>query len=153
MFVDPPGELVGVTIFDAPDGTLVPVAFNATAVQVTAVPLVNPLTVIGEVAPVLLSNPQVAVYPVMTLPPSLAGAVKVTVALVFPPVAIPMVGAPGTVTGVMLFEAADASPVPMALTALTVKVYAVPLVSPMTEIDAHGATQLPTKLPGEDVAV
>jgi hypothetical protein len=55
----------------------------------------------------------------------LAGAVKVTVALALPAVAVPMVGAPGTValaTGVTLLEAADAGPVPSALVAVTVKV-------------------------------
>ena len=50
------------------------------------------------------------------------GAVKVTVACAFPPVAVPMVGAPGTVAGVTLFDAAEAALVPFALVALTVNV-------------------------------
>ena len=40
----------------------------------------------------------------------------------FPAVAVPMVGAPGTVAGVAGAEAAEAGPVPMALVAVTVKV-------------------------------
>jgi len=52
----------------------------------------------------------------------LAGAVKLTVALLFPAVAVPIVGAPGTVAGVTLLEAADAAPVPTPLVAVTVKV-------------------------------
>jgi len=43
-----------------------------------------------------------------------------------------MVGAPGTVAGVTLFEALDAAPAPIAFVAVTVKVYAVPFVSPVT---------------------
>jgi hypothetical protein len=58
----------------------------------------------------------------MAEPPLEAGAVKVTVAWVLPPVAVPMVGAPGTVAGVTLFEAAEAALVPTALVAFTVKV-------------------------------
>ena len=81
----------------------------------------------------------------------LAGAVKLTVALLFPAVAVPIVGAPGTVAGVTLLEAADAAPVPTPLVAVTVKVYAVPLVSPFT---ARGLlAPLPMKLAGLDVIV
>ena len=67
----------------------------------------------------------------MALPPLLTGAVKVTVAVVLPPVAVAAVGAPGTVAGVTLFEAVEATLVPTALAAVTVKVYAVPFVSPV----------------------
>ena len=42
------------------------------------------------------------------------------------------VGAPGTETGVTAEEADDAEPVPTAFVALTVNVYAVPFVSPVT---------------------
>jgi hypothetical protein len=79
----------------------------------------------------------------------LAGAVKLTVALLFPAVAVPIVGAPGTVAGVTLLEAAEAAPVPTPFVAVTVKVYAVPLVSPLT---VRGLpAPLPVKLPGVDV--
>ncbi|MBK6602781.1 MAG: hypothetical protein IPG28_14835 [Betaproteobacteria bacterium] len=70
-----------------------------------------------------------------------------------PRVAVTAVGAPGTVAGVTAADAADAGPVPTALVAVTVNVYAVPLVRPDTVIDVHGAVQLPVKLPGLDVAV
>jgi hypothetical protein len=60
---------------------------------------------------------------VIGLPPLLAGAVKATVALALPAVAVPMVGAPGTVVadGVTLLDAAEAGPVPTELVAVTVK--------------------------------
>ena len=58
----------------------------------------------------------------MTLPPVLPGAVKVTVACALPAVAVPIVGAVGTVAGVTLFDAADGALEPMALLAFTVNV-------------------------------
>jgi hypothetical protein len=72
--------------------------------------------------PVRLPGKEVAVYEVIAEPPLLAGAVKLTVAWVLPGVAVPIVGAPGSVAGVTLFDAAEAAPVPAALVALTVKV-------------------------------
>jgi hypothetical protein len=74
---------------------------------------------------------------VIAEPPVFAGAVKLTVALPLLTVALMPVGVPGAVTvsaGVTAEEAPDAVPVPMALDAVTVKVYAVPLVSPVTVI-------------------
>ena len=41
-------------------------------------------------------------------PPLFPGGVKFTVTSVSPATAVPMVGAPGTVAGVTLFDAADA---------------------------------------------
>ena len=58
----------------------------------------------------------------MVLPPLLPGAVNVTDACALPPVAVPIVGAPGTVAGVTLLDAAEAAPVPALLVAVTVKV-------------------------------
>jgi hypothetical protein len=52
----------------------------------------------------------------------LAGAVKPTEALAFPGVAAPIVGAPGTVTGVTVLEVDDAVLVPALLAAVTVNV-------------------------------
>ena len=88
----------------------------------------------------------------MALPPLLTGGVKATVAEALPPIAAPMVGAPGTVAGVTLLDAAEGAPLPFALVAVTVNVYAVPLASPVT---LHGDTVQPllVKLPGELVAV
>ena len=87
----------------------------------------------------------------IALPPLLAGAVKVTLAWALPPVAVPIVGAPGTVAGVTLFDAAEAAPVPTAFVAVTVKVYAVPLVRPVTTIgDDEPLAVIP---PGFEVTV
>lgn len=58
----------------------------------------------------------------MVLPPLLAGTVKATNAVPLPEVAVPIVGAPGTVAGVTLLEAAEATPVPAKLVAVTVNV-------------------------------
>ena len=78
----------------------------------------------GEVAPVAVKLPglDVTVYIVIALPPSLAGATNATLAEVFPAVATTPVGAPGTVAGVTADEAADATELPTAVVAITVKV-------------------------------
>ena len=68
----------------------------------------------------------------MTDPPVFAGGVKVIVASPLPRVAVPIVGASGTVAGVAELLEADALPVPTAFVAVTVKVYVTPLVSPVT---------------------
>jgi hypothetical protein len=60
--------------------------------------------------------------------------VKLTVACPSPPLAETPVGVPGTWAGVTVFDAAEAEPVPALLVALTVNVYAVPFVSPVTVI-------------------
>ena len=76
---------------------------------------------------------------------------KLTVAWAFPPIAVPMVGAPGTVAGVTAFEAADGAPVPTKFVAVTVKVYDVPFVRPVTVSGlALPVTVFP---PGFDVTV
>ena len=55
-------------------------------------------------------------------PPFDAGGTKRNVNCVLPGTVALIVGAPGTLAGVTLFEGADASPVPTALVAVTVKV-------------------------------
>ena len=62
-------------------------------------PLVKPVTVIGLDVPVAVKLPgfDVTVKPVIALPPVLVGAVNDTVACPSPAVAVPMVGASGTV--------------------------------------------------------
>jgi hypothetical protein len=86
--------------------------------------LVNPVTTRGELAPVEVKPPgeDVTVKPVMALPPLEAGAVKATLACAFPAVATGLVGAPGTVNGVTADDAVDATELPAALVATTVKV-------------------------------
>ena len=63
-------------------------------------------------------------------PPLLAGAVHVRDTCVSPAVPDTLVGAPGVVTGVTEPDVAVA-PVPAALDALTLNVYAVPLTKPV----------------------
>ena len=87
-------------------------------------PFVNPVTVIGLDAPVPVMPPglEVTVYEVIALPPFDAGAVKLTAACALPATAETPVGAPDTVAGVTLVEAADAAPVPTPFVAVTIKV-------------------------------
>ena len=79
-------------------------------------------------------------------PPLLAGAAKLTVACVLPATALALVGAPGTVAGVTALDGALAGPEPTLLVAVTVKVYVVPLVSPVI------VTGLPAPIVGAWVA-
>jgi hypothetical protein len=66
----------------------------------------------------MLPGLDTAVYDVIVLPPLLAGAVKVTVAVVNPvEVAVPTVGAPGSVYGVMLLLGPPDALLPTALVA------------------------------------
>jgi hypothetical protein len=84
-------------------------------------------------------------------PPVEAGGVNATVACALPAIAVPIVGGPGTAPGVTLLEGAEAGPIPMALAAATVNVYAVPLVSPLTMMGEAGAVAVMP--PGEDVTM
>ncbi len=83
---------------DAADALPVPAELVAVTVKVYASPLLRPVTVIGELAPVPVKPPgfAVTVYPLIAAPPVFAGAVKVTLASVLPAVAVPMTGAAGT---------------------------------------------------------
>jgi hypothetical protein len=141
--VGAPGTVRGVTLFDGAEGALTPAMFVAVTVNVYAVPLVRPVTVMGDPAELALMPPgfDVAVYEVIDEPPSDAGGAKVTVACALPAVAVPMTGAPGTpggATGVTLFDAAEGGPAPNAFVAVTVKVYEVPFARPVTVSDGPG---------------
>ena len=68
----------------------------------------------------------------MAAPPVDAGAVQDTLAVPLPALAVASFGAPGTVFGVTADEAPEAEPAPAALVAVTVNVYDVPLVRPVT---------------------
>ena len=90
----------------------------------------------GEFAPDAVMPPgfEVTVNDVIVEPLE-AGLAKLTVALASPAVALTAVGDPGTVAGAdgtTMLEAAEAGPVPKALVAVTVKVYAVAFVRPVT---------------------
>jgi hypothetical protein len=90
--------------------------------------LARPLTVAEVDEPpaeaVIPPGDDVTVKLVMAEPPSLDGAVHVTVAWPLPAVAVPMVGALGAVgaAGVTELDAADGGPVPTTFVAVTVKV-------------------------------
>jgi hypothetical protein len=58
----------------------------------------------------------------MALPPLEAGAVKATLACALPAVATGLVGAPGTVNGITTPDGDEATELPAALVATTVKV-------------------------------
>ena len=91
---------------EAADAGPVPTAFVAFTVNVYAVPLVNPVTVIGLAGPVAVLAPglEVTVYDLIALPPSDDGAVKLTSARAFPGFTLPIVGAPGDVGDVNATE-------------------------------------------------
>jgi hypothetical protein len=77
--------------------------------------------------------------------------VNVILALALPAVAVPIVGACGTVVAVMLLEAAEAADVPTAFVAVTVNVYAVADAKPVT-VKGDPAPDA-VKPPGLDVTV
>ena len=138
ILVGAPGAVVaGVTADDALEAVPGPIALVALTVKVYAVPLVSPVTVIGDEGPVARRPPgeDVTVYPVIADPPVFVGAVKLTVAVpLLPVVTATPVGAPGSVggvtggvtgasaAGVTAEDAAEAVPVPMAFVAATVNV-------------------------------
>ena len=87
----------------------------------------SPVTVIGLEVPVPVKPPglEVAMYPVISDPPLLVGGVNVIEACAFPAVAVPIIGASGTVIGaegMTEFETELALLVPLAFVAVTVKV-------------------------------
>jgi hypothetical protein len=83
----------------------------------------------------------------------LTGAVKLTTACVLPLTPLTDVGAPDTVAGVTADEALEAFPAPALLVAVTVKVYAVPLVSPVTVIGELLPVAVTAEPPPTGVAV
>jgi hypothetical protein len=108
--------------------------------------------------PVPPAGEEVTVYPVIALPPSDEGTVKLTVAWALPAAAITPVGAPGTVgaVGVTAVEAAEGTELPTAFVATTVKVYGVPFVNPVAVIEVPVPVQVTGTPPvgaGEEVTV
>ena len=102
---------------------------------------------------VLAPGEDVAVYPVMALPPFEAGAAHVIVAWPLPGPATTVDGAPGTGIGTAAPEGDDPGPVPTVFVAVTVNVYGLPFVRPLTEQASGPLDQLHWKPPGELVAV
>lgn len=128
----------GVTAGDGWLAAPVPALFMAATVNVYAVPLDNPATVAEVTEPTSCTPPPGDItirYPVITDPPSEAGAVHETVAEPFSADAVTETGTPGTVRGVTGADAALAPPVPAAFLAATVNVYTVPFDNPETVVD------------------
>ncbi|MNC71184.1 hypothetical protein D3C75_1220730 [compost metagenome] len=96
--------------------------FMAVTVKVYALSFSKPVTVMGLAAPVTVIVPveSVTSYSVMGLPPSSAGAVKVSVTWPLPAVAVIVPGAPGTVAGVTS-TSLDAALKPPGFPAFTIK--------------------------------
>ena len=114
-------------------------------------PVVKPETVIAllhvaEVnVPVIAVPTAVAVYVVIVAPPLDPGAVHATVTdVALATVAVPIVGAPGTVADVTELDAVDKPDVPAEFVAVVVNVYGVPFVKPVTthEPDAPVTVQV-----------
>jgi hypothetical protein len=82
---------------------------------------------------------------VIALPPVELGALQFNITVWFEAVAERLSGAEGTVRGVTALEAVDAEPVPAEFIALTLNVYAVPFVRPVT------VTEVFELLPSEKV--
>ena len=100
---------------------------------------------------VLAPGEEVAVYDRIA-EPFVAGADHDTVILPVPAcAAVPLTGAPGSVAGVNAFDAAEAEPVPVPFVAVTVNVYDVPFVSPVTVHHVFDVTHVTP--PGDDVTV
>jgi sulfur carrier protein ThiS len=151
--VGAPGTVLGVTLADALEATEFPAAFVALTVNVYAVPLVKPETVQEVDAVVQVNDPgdEVTVYPVIALPPLDPGALQLTTDEESAAVPETPVGAPGTVLGVTLADALEATEFPIAFVALTVNVYAVPLVKPETVQEVDAVVQVND--PGDEVTV
>ena len=101
--------------------------------------MVSPVTVIGDAVPVLVpaappsSDVQLAEKLVIVLPLSAPG-VNATDTDASPRVTLVIDGAAGAAAGITLAEAADGALVPITLVAVTVQVYVLPLVRPLTVI-------------------
>ena len=90
------------------------------------------MTEVLDVVAVTPPGSDVTVYSVIGQPPSEAGAVHETTARTSCGVADTPLGAPGTRARVTEFDASEDRLVPLEFVAVTVKVYAVPLVRPVT---------------------
>jgi len=132
--VGAPGTVGGVTGDDAVEGKESPTAFMATTVNVTAVPLNNPMSVAVKTLPTVtwLPTDGVTLYPVIPEPPFEAGAIHETDVELIPATAETAVGAPGTVGVVIEDEAEEDKESPTAFIATTVNVRTAPLSNPLS---------------------
>jgi hypothetical protein len=166
-----PGAPTVVTEFEGLDAAEVPAELVALTVNVYAVPAVKPVIAIVplvacEIAPVMPPGDEVAVYEVIVAPPSDAGAVNETFAVVAPvDVAVTDVGASGAeVPPVVVIELEAEEfvgplPKPPENVTLTINVYAVlglkprTLIVPVREAEIAAGLIAAWKLPGEEIAV
>jgi hypothetical protein len=117
-------------------------------------PVVRPSTVHDRVVVVQDLPPGFdgTVYPLIAAPPVVVGAFHDTTETPFAPeVAVTPVGAPGAAAGTAGADAVEAVPVPDALVAVTVNVYATPLVRPSTTHEVVEVVQILP--PGLEVTV
>jgi len=133
--VGAPGIVAGTAAAEDADASDVPEMFVALTLNVYEVPLVRPVTtqvVSPAVRHVLPSGVETTVYRVITAP-LLAGAVHDTVDWVdSSDVAETREGASGAAEGTALLDESEATPVPAAFVAVTVNVYEVPFLRPVT---------------------
>ena len=109
-----------------------------------------------DTVPVNAPGSEVAVYVVIAEPPLDAGAVNATVTDVDPDaVTVPIVGAPGTPSGVTDADAPDAPEVSRAFVAVAVNVYGVPFARPVTghDPDSPETVHVPPDTAGDAVTV
>jgi len=118
LSIGEPADVAGVTLFDAADATLVPIPFVAVTVNVYEVPFTRPVTVMGLPVDVAENPPELAVAVKYRIEdPPVEEAVKDMVAWALPPVAVPIIGALGTVAGVAVTMLLELALVPTAFTA------------------------------------
>ena len=143
-----------VTDADSADAAEVPTAFVAVTVNLYAVPGVSPVTVmIPEPEPEPPLGIEVTVYCVIGEPPSLLGAVNLTLAVVDPvAMTAPIPGVPGTPRTLTDADAREAAEVPAEFVAVALNVYAVPLVSPVTSQDPDAPVTVHVPAAAEDTA-
>jgi hypothetical protein len=137
------GRSSGVTAADGADAAPLPALFDATTVNVYAVPFVRPVTLqvsAPVVVHVLPPGEEVTVYPVIGVPPFEAGASHETITFVSPELPVTPVGAPGTTSGITALDTATGES-PAVFVAFTEKVYDVPFVRPehaaVTPVTTH----------------
>jgi hypothetical protein len=131
----------------------------AVTVQVYVLAFDNPVTRIGLDAPEAFpaappfNDTHETANPEIAAPPSLTGALNATHADPAPPVATTLVGGSGTVAGTNAFDAIEGKLGPTAFVAITVQVYDLPFVSPLTTIGEPAPDAFPVAPPFDDAHV
>lgn len=156
--VGAPGTFGIDTLADCSERELLPNALVAITVKVNDAPRVNPRTVHAvpvEVVQLAVPGDATAVYDVIGVPPSLAGATQATSTLfVTPtPTADTFVGTPGLVGTNTPADAEDGALAPTPFVATTVKVYVTPGVSAENVHPVPVGPVVHVRFCGDDVAV